>query len=404
MRYRDIMRNGIKNRTSAPGNTVTHTTVELFAGIGGFRVAAETRGMKTVWANDHCPKACMVYRDNFGKDEIREGNIYDYISEIPPHDVLTAGFPCQPFSSAGKKMGLRDSRGTLFQAIVEVINQRRPHFFVLENVKRLLSMEHGAHFATILAALTNIDYSIEWRLLNATSFGLPQNRQRIFIIGVRNSSERITDKITTRLASSSEMAKLSFDVADRICDPDDWTQLSRHNKKFPCWGLASRGCYVAAELSRMAPLRNSGKLRDVLEDSVDPKFDFTENMSDRLVDSVTINRFVGGVQILSNQSGGARMGYTVFGVDGVAPALTATASRHYERYRLGNRYRRLTNIEYARLQGFPDKHCKIASTYSQYALFGNAVPPPMVQWVLRSLLDVPSEEIPPPRTLFTSDG
>ena len=76
------------------------------------------------------------------------------------------------------------------------------------------------------------------------------------------------------------------------------------------------------------------------------------------------------------------MGYTIFGVNGVAPTLTSTASRHYERYKIGNRYRRLTNVEYARIQGFPDDHCRAASIYSQYELFGNAVPPPLAEWAM----------------------
>ena len=79
------------------------------------------------------------------------------------------------------------------------------------------------------------------------------------------------------------------------------------------------------------------------------------------------------------------MGYTIFGTSGVAPTLTSTASRHYERYKVGAMYRRLTNIEYARIQGFDDEHCKCESIYNQYALFGNAVPPPMAEWVIRKL-------------------
>jgi DNA (cytosine-5)-methyltransferase 1 len=89
------------------------------------------------------------------------------------------------------------------------------------------------------------------------------------------------------------------------------------------------------------------------------------------------------------------MGYTLFGTSGVAPTLTASTSRHYERYRVGNRYRRLTNIEYARLQGFPESHCRTATIYDQYILFGNAVPPPMARWVMNRALGtsvaIPSE-------------
>ncbi len=99
-----------------------------------------------------------------------------------------------------------------------------------------------------------------------------------------------------------------------------------------------------------------------------------------------INRFLDDVQLLYNQNRGARMGYTVFGIDGIAPTLTAATSRHYERYKVGDRYRRLTNVEYARLQGFPDDHCSVVSIYNQYALYGNAVPPVFASWVLDKIL------------------
>ena len=94
------------------------------------------------------------------------------------------------------------------------------------------------------------------------------------------------------------------------------------------------------------------------------------------------------------------MGYTVFGVNGLAPALTASHSRHYERYQVGERFRRLTHIEYARLQGFPDHHCEGVSPFNQYVLFGNAVPPPMAKWVISRLVyekGLPLDEIPVPR-------
>src|SRR5205823_3289874 len=102
------------------------TTVELFAGIGGFRLGADSRGLETIWANDNCPKVCSVYRDRFGAKEIREGDIHRLASEIPGHELLTAGFPCQPFSSAGKKKGIRDPRGTLFEIIVNVLRLHHP--------------------------------------------------------------------------------------------------------------------------------------------------------------------------------------------------------------------------------------------------------------------------------------
>ena len=194
-------------------------TVELFAGIGGFRLAAERHGLQTVWANDICPKACMVYTDRFGQDAIFEGDIGRLVNDVPPHDLLTAGFPCQPFSSAGKKRGIQDPRGTLFHVVAEVLRRQRPRFFVLENVKRLLHMEKGFHFATILATLARLDYWIEWRLLNAVDFGLPQNRQRVFILGVRSDAQPSLDhgpagRLPVRLATSHDVSCLSPGTLD----------------------------------------------------------------------------------------------------------------------------------------------------------------------------------------------
>ncbi len=356
-------------------------TVELFAGIGGFRLAADRLKFETSWTNDHCPKACRVYRDRFGEDSIHEGDVTKSLGCVPPHDLLTAGFPCQPFSSAGKKKGIKDPRGTLFSVVVEVLRTHQPNFFILENVKRLLTMEKGTHFATILASLAELNYRIEWRLLNAADFGLPQNRQRVFIVGVRVDDEcNATESI--RLASSKDLNTRAIRES-LIHSRESWREIGLHGNRFPNWGLAGAGRFCGADLCAFSDATPCGTLRSILQDDVPPEFDFTESTIERLKASKQVKRFVQGVEILSNQGGGARMGYTVFGVKGLAPTLTSTASRHYERYKIGSRYRRLTNIEYARLQGFPDDHCSAVSVYDQYALYGNAVPSPMATWVMQ---------------------
>ena len=97
--------------------------IELFAGIGGFRIACDELDIKTIWANDIGKKSSKVYRSNFGGKEHVEGDIEDYIDQIPKHDLLTGGFPCQPFSSAGKKLGIEDARGTLFEKIVYILKK-----------------------------------------------------------------------------------------------------------------------------------------------------------------------------------------------------------------------------------------------------------------------------------------
>lgn len=166
--------------------------IELFAGIGGFRLGMAAANIETIWANDVSELSSQVYRSNFGEDALVLGDIREInLAEIPPHDILTAGFPCQPFSAAGKKQGVRDRiRGTLFERIIEILHYRKPQYFFLENVKRLLTMESGYHFRVILAALSALNYFIEWRIINTVSFGLPQNRDRLFIFGTKiNPSE-----------------------------------------------------------------------------------------------------------------------------------------------------------------------------------------------------------------------
>lgn len=363
-------------------------SIELFAGIGGFRMSCDALGIETIWANDINAKACAIYRARFGADAMHEGDIHDFVESVPAHDLLTGGFPCQPFSSAGKKRGTRDPRGTLFQSIVDIIKRQEPSYFVLENVKRLLSMEDGSHFATILDALAGLDYRVEWRLLNAMHFGLAQNRQRVIILGVHSRVRPAGESQPPRLATTDDLKSLSArDMVEYLSADLGWTKIESHSKKFPTWGVAREGSFFSRDLPKFHEAHPIPVLRSVLQskEEVGDEFDFTESTAQRLADNETVDRFIQGVEIISNQGGGARMGYTIFGTEGVAPTLTSSTSRHYERYKIGNRYRRLTNVEYARLQGFPDDHCREASVYDQYILFGNAVPPPMTAWVLGRL-------------------
>jgi DNA (cytosine-5)-methyltransferase 1 len=367
--------------------------VEVFAGIGGFRLAADSLELKTAWANDIDEKACAVYRDRFGKDALVRADVRSIdLDSIPKHDFLSGGFPCQPFSNAGKKQGIEDPRGTLFQSIVDILRKRQPRYFVLENVKRLLEMERGRHFATILNSLSKLDYRIEWRLLNASHFGLAQNRQRVFIAGVRVDA---SSHECVHLADPSELSELQPVKLYELLSQEMWLPLEHLRATFPTWGICLNGKFAAVDLPNFHHECMPVVLADVMESSVDPKFDFTEITLKWLHKNTPVERFVDGVEILSNQGGGARMGYTLFGTNGIAPTLTASTSRHYERYRVGDRYRRLTNVEYARLQGFPEDHCRVASIYDQYILFGNAVPPPMARWVISRVLgqgvEIPSE-------------
>ncbi len=355
------------------------TAVELFCGIGGFRVACDELGIETIWANDLDGLACDVYEDAFGAGEMHRGDIRLLGHSVPTHDLLTAGFPCQPFSSAGKKQGVRDPRGSLFEEIVTIVDQLQPKSFVLENVKRLLTMENGDHFAMILLALSTLGYQLEWRLLNAVDFGLPQNRERVVIVGQKRNS---TESVTTTLASLDDLEMIRLHNIDELRKHDEWPMLSQHRRKFPSWGLCVDDRFYACDLQRFSQGVEAKSLLSLMEVEPEEQFFMDDSTEARIANSTFVNKLVSGVRILYNQGGGARMGYTVFGVDGLAPTLTASHSRHYERYKVGERFRRLTNVEYARLQGFPDSHCESASVFQQYGLFGNAVPPPMAKWAV----------------------
>jgi len=188
----------------------------MFCGVGGFRLGLEntnaqspmrkseerrngdigigevqlhigqTASFRCVWANDNDKYACQVYRERFGNKELVEENVWKIkAKEIPNHELLTGGFPCQSFSVAGKRRGFQDiTRGTLFFKICAVLRTKKPRYLLLENVKGLLSHDKGRTFAIILLSLDELGYDVEWQVLN-TKYWLPQNRERVFIFGTR---------------------------------------------------------------------------------------------------------------------------------------------------------------------------------------------------------------------------
>jgi DNA (cytosine-5)-methyltransferase 1 len=162
--------------------------IDLFAGIGGFRIAAEQAGktcatdVKCVFTSEIDQYAQHAYFANFG--DIPFGDITKIDAHsIPNHDLLLAGFPCQPFSIIGSKKGFEDIRGTLFFDIARILEAKRPKAFVLENVKLLVNHDQGKTMAKIEEVLTDLGYYFDRKVLNALDFGLPQKRERVFIVG-----------------------------------------------------------------------------------------------------------------------------------------------------------------------------------------------------------------------------
>ena len=157
--------------------------ISLFAGIGGIDLGFEFAGFDCIWANDFDKFACQTYRANVG-DQIVEGDIRLTKEQIPDHDILVGGFPCQPFSTLGKLQGFDDekNRGTLFFEIMDIITKHDTKVVVLENVKNLVNHDGGKTFARIKQELDDAGYDVNAQILNTQDYGIPQRRNRIFIV------------------------------------------------------------------------------------------------------------------------------------------------------------------------------------------------------------------------------
>jgi DNA (cytosine-5)-methyltransferase 1 len=157
--------------------------VSLFAGIGGFDLALIRQGHKIVYANEWDKYATQTYEKNFkSKPDTRDITTVG-VDEIPDCELLVGGFPCQPFSIAGHRRGFEDTRGTLFFEITRILKGKRPKYLLLENVKGLLSHDSGWTFKRIIQTLDELGYDLQWQVLNSKNFGVPQNRERVFIVG-----------------------------------------------------------------------------------------------------------------------------------------------------------------------------------------------------------------------------
>ena len=156
--------------------------IDLFAGIGGIRIPFDELGYKCVFSSEWDKAACRTYEANFG--ECPAGDITKIpAEEIPKHDLLLAGFPCQAFSIMGKMQGFADTRGTMFFEIERILAYHRPRALLLENVKQLTTHDGGHTFATIIHHLVQLGYHVKWQVMNALDFGLPQKRERVIIVG-----------------------------------------------------------------------------------------------------------------------------------------------------------------------------------------------------------------------------
>ena len=193
--------------------------IDLFCGIGGFHSAAAKLGWKAVLACDINEPARKAYFANYGLNPV--GDIRSLnAQEIPDHDVLLAGFPCQPFSIIGSRKGFQDARGTLFFEIARILKEKQPPYFVLENVKMLAGDNKGKTLTRIITILRSLGYTVDWRVLNALKFGLPQKRERVLIVGRKTAVPYEWPKGDLPMTPLSEILEKSvpqeFYVSERI--------------------------------------------------------------------------------------------------------------------------------------------------------------------------------------------
>ena len=204
-------------------------TIDLFAGCGGIYQGMESAGFRTVFANDINPDCKPTWDINFDTPlTVKDLTTIEH-TDLPDFDCLTGGFPCQPFSMAGKRLGFSDTRGTLFFKIAELINYKRPQTFLLENVKQLYHHDEGRTFKTILRVLQeDLGYDVHYKVLNTLNYGVPQNRERVFIVGFK-------DKVDFRFP---DPVPLTVSVKDLLDDEVGEEYYYRENHKH--YGVISR--------------------------------------------------------------------------------------------------------------------------------------------------------------------
>ncbi len=311
------------------------TFIDLFAGIGGFRIAMQNLGGKCVYSSEFDAQAQKTYLENYGEmpfGDITKESTKQYIPD--GFDILCAGFPCQAFSLAGKRRGFEETRGTLFFDVAEIIRRKRPKAFFLENVKGLKIHDKGKTLDTILNVLRNdLDYYVpDPEIVNAMNFGVPQHRERIYIVGFRK-----------------DMGVNEFTYPK----PTDTTK-------------------------RFIDIRE--------ENEVSAKYYLSTQYQHTLYEHKK-----------RHESKGNGFGYEIIPDDGIANAIVVGGMGRERNIVIDNRlsdytpvthikgeinhdgWRRMTPREWARLQGFPDSFIIAVADASAYKQFGNSVAVPAIQ-------------------------
>lgn len=328
--------------------------ISLFAGIGGFDLALNRCGHACVWANEWDKYAAEIYRKRLGDVDTRDITTVP-TEEIPDHDLLVGGFPCQAFSIAGKRRGFDDTRGTLFFEIARILKDKQSKLFILENVKGLLSHDGGRTFKVIITTLTELGYDLQWQMLNSKNFGVPQNRERVFIIGNLRGEPR--PKVFP-ITGSSEL--LNEEKQEQIANTLD----SNYHR-----GVNWNRTFI----NQLNNPRHSNN-RVYGDDGVSPALNTAQggNRQPKIA-----------IPVLTPDRAEKRQNGRRFKDDG-EPSFTLTGQDKHG-VSDGMRIRRLTPLECERLQGFPDGWTEGLSDTQRYKCLGNAVTVNVVEEIAKRL-------------------
>ncbi|TXJ42108.1 DNA cytosine methyltransferase [Brachyspira pilosicoli] len=293
------------------------TFIDLFAGLGGFRIALESLGAKCVYSNEWDKFAKEVYYNNFG--DIPDDDITKVDERlIPDHDILCAGFPCQSFSISGKQKGFDDDRGNLFFDIIRIIKYKKSKIIFMENVKNLVSHNNGKTLLTIRNEIQKLGYNFYYKVLNATDYGIPQKRERIYIVCFRKD-------------------------------------LNIKNFKFP------------------EPIKLIKHLEDLLLDDNQIPNNFYVNRDDIIIKNIEDNQYSNkSIKLGIVNKGG--QGERIYSTKGVAITLSAYGGGVFSKtggYLIDGKCRKLVPRECARIMGYPDNFKIINNKNQAYKQFGN---------------------------------
>lgn len=318
--------------------------VSLFSGCGGFDLGFIKSGFNVVWANDFDDDAQAVYNLNFGEDSIDPRDILTVsVDDVPDCDILTAGFPCQPFSNAGNRKGVHDSRGMLYKECLRIIEEKMPKVIVFENVRGLLSTKYidGRKLTEViiedLSTVGDVGYNAIHQLVNASDYGVPQNRYRVFFVGIRKDLDKT-------FVFPDKLPKENLTIGHVLNQPQDAPNQVH-------WELSPQA------LNMITHIPEGGSWKDVPYEHLAPRFQRIRNQMKKYRSPNFYRRFA-----RTEISG------------------TITASAQPENcgiiHPLENR--RYTIREAARIQTFPDDFIFIDDTprsiAAMYKVIGNAVP------------------------------